>query len=169
MKPRYESLATWIQVEGPQVPGDGFETAHLDELSYPRSMFRSVSALEQLFAEGVANIQTHGLGLDLILVVTIEAIDSVTEFPRPKGIRLKGLLEEASDEEPPSFYLVGRDLCLMDRNIEEYRCPVHWEIPGLSTESYSVYFRIYREPEDIDNDWEYYRALYVHWSPPVTS
>lgn len=165
MNPKYKSVERWIQQVHAMIPSQGFETAHLDELGYSGSIFASKSSLANLFADAAREIQRCGAQADLVLAVPLEPLPEIVKFPQPQALDLELLLAEAHELEPPSFFLNDPDLCLLDEKVEEYRCPIPWEIPGIPTASYASYFRIYREPEDIENDWEYYRALYIHWSP----
>ncbi len=64
--------------------------------------------------------------------------------------------------EPPSLYLVSIDSMLLPNLAEEYRCPI---LPPSELGQVLAYYRCFRTPDGIENNWEYERAIYIEGHP----
>lgn len=76
----------------------------------------------------------------------------------PKSFSLEDELHELSPG----------DICLIERNDikhytpkEEYRCHVEIKLPVALNKNCRVYYRCIRDEEDMKNNWEFYRYIYI--------
>ena len=69
-------------------------------------------------------------------------------------------------EEPPSLYLLSRDVDKFLQRAEEYRCPVARPVlPGIEGD-YASYYRCYRSAMGREWGWDFERCLYLEAYPP---
>lgn len=80
------------------------------------------------------------------------------------------ILEEVNIA-PPNIYLCPKINFLMIKESEEYKKPLNLDVFKCLQDDCTIYYRCFRTIEDIQNDWEYARFIYIHkWdkilSPP---
>lgn len=67
-------------------------------------------------------------------------------------------------DEPPSLHLLTASICLKPEVHEEYRFPVSCPVEFPQGVVSGSYYRCFRSAEDIGNNWEFVRALYIEVS-----
>ena len=77
------------------------------------------------------------------------------------------LSDQLHDMEPPSLYLIEYKIAKYFEKVEEYRVPVELDLGWveLTKKNFSIYYRCHRSIEEIENDWEYSRAIYLEYYP----
>jgi hypothetical protein len=96
-----------------------------------------------------------------ILVVPLESSDVL-------DIRIPSVeeLQAQRTPEPPGLYIVARDVARYWHLAEDYRAPFQQEIvPKAPCGEIKAYYRCFRGPEALANNWEYARCVYFEYYP----
>ncbi len=81
----------------------------------------------------------------------------------PKNLQELDILRR--QEEPPSLYLVDWDSRKYMRIIEEYRCPLPFEIFVPLKPGVIAFYHIHRNKEAIEQNWGYSAFVHVEYYP----
>lgn len=82
------------------------------------------------------------------------------EFSKKISLRLKhGNIWEELEDSPPNIYLIPKKYFLLAEEIEEYKKPLDLPVFKKFQTDCVVYYRCFRDMRDIQNNWEYARAI----------
>jgi len=95
------------------------------------------------------------------LYIPLECTESLIAGP----IDAQTLVKQINYNEPPSLYLTERDLATKHRPIERYNFPLQSSDFLQNSADVYVYYMTWRTLEDIENGWEYGRAIIAEYYP----
>lgn len=83
---------------------------------------------------------------------------------------VRHIIWKDQDMAPPSIYLVPKIYFLEVKEAEDYKLPLNLKIFRILHNKCSVYYRCFRGLDDIKNNDEYSRGIYIHaWDKSVLS
>lgn len=155
-------VESWLSAAIRSVTPRNPESIHIDDLlglSAPRN---AVALGVRCYSKLIRLLDGHELDR-LLPVLTIPL--RASERLDPVAVPWSRAEEEASSE-PPSIYVVCREVAGMLQEAEEYRCPIEpsHRLPELGVK-YSSYYRCFRWIEGLANDWEFERVIYLETYP----
>ncbi len=154
-------IKKWLDENLDRVPSGGGTSIHIDEL-----LGRVVQAPEiigiSLDAFGILVEQMKQLQFRAqpVLVIPLVTISNRLERAVPRD--LDGVVQQL-DVQRPGLYLV--DWKAPKWFAEEYRLLVTFKLMQRPLDDVDVYYREFRSPVDIENDWEFSRSLNVEYLP----
>ncbi len=149
-------VRAWIESCLASRPEKLLYSSHLNEIGLTDRESARVDVWRQVFGVAVAEISAARAKRRVLLVASAGCDRKLITGDLP----LARVLSLIDAEEPPSLYLQHERLAVTAQRTEEYRLPVSLDLKDLPREAYEVYFRQFRDEEELARNWEYSRALY---------
>lgn len=149
-------VRAWIESCLASRPEKLLYTSHLTEMGFTDRESASLDVWQQVFGVAVAEISAARAKRRVLLVASAGCGRRLMTGDLP----LARVLSFIDSNEPPSLYLQDERLVLTAQRTEEYRLPISLDLANLPREAYEVYFRQFRDEEEMARKWEYSRALY---------
>ncbi len=158
-----QSVRKWVNSQIVSLSDTKIATIHLDDLLKRDIEKRdSLDVSAKVFCALIENIKNNE-NLMPVLVIALECVETFdNSIPD-----LNSITEQLSDE-PPSIYLLHREVCKYLEICEEYKYPLSYDLinePELKKNIY-WYYRIFRGHEAIQKNWEYSRCIYATYFHP---
>ncbi|WP_425147462.1 hypothetical protein [Deinococcus sp.] len=96
----------------------------------------------------------------VILVLPLETLSSELSCLIPQT---QSDVEKAMSAESPSLYITAEDIFSYKEPIEEYKHPLNFSLCEIYSENVLEYYREYRSILELNNSWEYSRAIYLEY------
>lgn len=150
-------IKNWVLSEAKKVDINTPASVHFDMLDESAKGFSlidlSISILE--FSVQCLEDKVHDI-MPLIIIPLESTIGMSIAIPKFDSI--------GEHIEPPSLYLLRRDVAKYREQCEEYKTPLFDERISGKTQVY-CYYRCFRNMNEIVENWEYNRCIYLEYHP----
>jgi hypothetical protein len=154
-------LRRWLDEALGHVSPRSPQHVHLDQLGAGEATGESALLLaSEAYALVLGHLGDRALEFKAVLFLPLH--DSETLVPRPPSP--ERLLEELAPE-PPSIYLLSREVEKHLDLREEYRVPHALNLPVASRPDVFAWYRVHRSEEARRQGWEYSRHLLLEHYP----
>jgi hypothetical protein len=152
-------IIQWLENELPHISLADPVSVHLEELLGRELKGEElVTRAVEVFSALVKELAVRGIRAIPLLAIPLHARSNRLTREVPQD--LMALVEDL-DMQTPSLYLLHRDAFSHAEFCEEYRYPLPFDLTGLPEAGFYAYYREFRYPDAIENDWEYTRCVYV--------
>jgi hypothetical protein len=158
-----DKLFDWIKTNGNNLAGSAFITEHVDVFLSANWPDGVIGTTIKLFSSAVHFVEKESLAANPLITFPLKTKGKQLSMSSPHSV--ESLSSDLDMNEPPSLYLLSRELKLYKYDMEEYISPVTFLLPGLDYLQTKVYYREYRTTLAIKNNWEFSRVLYVEYYP----
>ncbi len=151
-------IVEWLESNITQVTQMKPRSIHIDELLGEKWDSKTVIANAlSIYKILIDNIEGNML-IETMPLLTLP-LEPISKFVKT-AVSWENCNSAVSDE-PPSIYLIDRNNVKFWDDCEEYRIPI--KKPNIDTRKGELfsYYRIYRNNEAIENNWEYERCIYT--------
>lgn len=150
------SVEKWLDGRKGEVAVASPVSLHLDELDGWAAAVDKVAFAFTSFRSLWEASESAGLNHKVLLVWPLGCSEQLdTTVPA----------ELVTVDEPPSLYIVHRDADHLPDVDEEYRRPLDPKKFGASFDEGHAYYRCFRTPDGVANDWEFERCVYFVHDP----
>ncbi|MFC6591402.1 hypothetical protein ACFP81_04830 [Deinococcus lacus] len=125
---------------------------------------KSLELLLQSFGEACNLIAEKYNDRSLLLVLPLRALGNQVFATYPAN--LKELSTECDEFEPPSLYLLDRKHNINTEFVEEHVKPISFFELIPNSEGLRAYYREWRDFQNVSQNWEYSRAIYIQYYLP---
>lgn len=153
---------TWLSTNLPFVLPSKLVSVHLDNLLKENYRTDSIVDLAKLvFKLLLDKLLELNMPVQLLLVIPLISDEKVLKANYPKN--LEDLGKMLDDFEPPEVFLINWDDASSADTSEEYKCPLPFSLFEQDLPNIYVYYREYRYPDVVANEWEFSRAIYIRY------
>lgn len=120
----------------------------------------SIQLAAEVYEFVLERLGDHSSEIKAVLFLPLRETKVLAPIPPPRGH-----LVDALGEEPPSVYLISREVDMFLYVREEYRVPYELELAMASRPDVFCWYRAHRDTEAYENDWEYSRSIMIEHYP----